>query len=162
MRKPVLVVGLLCLCASLALAQGKVANGWACPKPAVAHSIEVGDQSGHAYAIDQITCTSTKGEIAGVREKEGTGTEFAEVKGNSSQGHAVFVETMANGDKIHYTYTFTAALKNGQMQSGSDKWQATSGTGKFKGIKASGTCTGTGNADGSAAWTCTGTYSIPK
>ena len=48
------------------------------------------------------------------------------------------------------------------MQSGSNKWQATGGTGKFKGINGSGTCTGTGNADGSTTWTCTGTYSLPK
>ncbi len=162
MRKLVLVVGLMCLCASPGLAQGKVANGWACGKPAMAHSIEVGDQPNHAYSIDQIKCTSTKGEIAGVREKEGTGTEFAEVKGNTFGGHGVFVETMANGDKINFTYQTTAAIKNGQMQSGSNKWQAIGGTGKFKGIKASGTCKGTGNPDGSATWTCDGTYSIPK
>lgn len=162
MGKLVLVVGLMCLCASPALAQGKIENGWACAKPAVAHSIEVGDQPSHAYSIDQITCTSSKGEIAGVREQEGTGTEFAEVTGNSSQGHGVFVETMANGDKIHFTYQFTATIKNGLMQSGSNKFQATSGTGKFKGIAASGTCTGTGSADGSVTWSCTGTYSIPK
>ena len=162
MRKPVLVVGLVCLCATVALAQGKVANGWACGKPAMAHSIEVGDQPNHAYSIGQIKCTATKGEIAGVKEKEGTGTEFAEVTGNSSSGHGVFVETMANGDKIHFTYQTTATIKNGQMQSGTNKWQATSGAGKFKGIKGSGTCTGTGNADGSTTWTCTGTYSLPK
>ena len=50
-------------------------------KPAMGNSIEVGDQPNHAYAIDQIKCTSTKGEIGGVKEKEGTGTEFAEVVG---------------------------------------------------------------------------------
>ncbi len=121
MRKPVLVVGLVCLCATVALAQGKVANGWACGKPAMGQSIEVGDQPNHAYAIDQIKCTSTKGEIAGVKEKVGTGTEFAEVTGNSFKGHGVFVETMANGDKVHSTYQITATLKNGQIQSGSDK-----------------------------------------
>ncbi len=162
MRKLVLVPVLVCLCAGVALAQGKVSNGWACGKPASAQSIEIGDQPNHAYSIDQIKCTSTKGEIEGVREKEGTGTEFAEVTGNSSSGHGIFVETMANGDIIHFTYQTKAAIKNGQMQSATNKWQATSGTGKFKGIKASGTCTGTGNADGSTAWTCTGTYTLPK
>ena len=162
MRKPVLVLGLVCLCATVALAQGKVANGWACGKPAMGNSIEIGDQPNHSYAIDQIKCTSTKGEIAGVKEKEGTGTEFAEVTGNSSKGHGVFVETMANGDKINFTYQTTATIRDGKMQSGSDKWQATGGTGKFKGIKASGTCKGTGGADGSTNWTCTGTYSLPK
>jgi len=162
MRKPVLVLGLVCLCATVALAQGTVANGWACGKPAMGNSIEVGDQPNHAFSIDQIKCTSTKGEIAGVKEKEGTGTEFAEITGNSSTGHGVFVETMANGDNIHFTYQTTGAIKNGQMQSGSNKWQATGGTGKFKGINGSGTCTGTGNADGSTTWTCAGTYSLPK
>ncbi len=162
MHKLLLVLGLVCLCATAALAQGKVDNGWACGKPAKGSSIDVGDQPNHAYSIDQIKCTSTKGQIAGVREKEGTGTEFAEVTGNSSSGHGVFVETMANGDKINFTYETTATLKNGQLQSASDKWQATSGTGKFKGIKASGTCKGTGAADGSTNWTCTGTYSLPK
>jgi len=162
MRKSILVLGLVCLCATVVLAQGKVANGWACGKPAMAQSIEIGDQSGHAYAIDQTKCTSTKGEIGGVREKEGLGTEFAEVTGDKSSGHGIFVETMANGDKINFTYQFTGTVKNGQLQTASDKWQATSGTGKFKGIKSSGTCTGTGAADGSANWECTGTYSLPK
>jgi hypothetical protein len=162
MRKSVLILGLVCLCATGALAQGKVENAWACGKPAMANSIDVGDQPNHAYAIDQIKCTSTKGEIEGVREKEGTGTEFAEVKGNRSSGHAVFVETMANGDTIYATYQPTITLKDGQMQSGSDKWQYTGGTGKFKGIKGSGTCKGTGSADGSSNWTCTGTYALPK
>ncbi len=162
MRKPVLVLGFLCVSTTVALAQGKVANGWTCGKPAMAQSIEVGDQPNHAYAIDQIKCTSTKGEIGGVKEKEGTGTEFAEVTGDKSSGHGIFVETMANGDTIHFTYKFTGTLKNGQLQAASDKWQATSGTGKFKGIKASGTCTGTGAAEGSTNWECSGTYSIPK
>ena len=162
MRNSALVLGLVCLCATVALAQGKVANGWACGKPAMANSIEVGDQPNHAYAIDQIKCTSIKGEIAGVKEKEGTSTEFAEITGNSSKGHGIFVETMANGDKITFTIQPTVTIKDGQMQSGSDKWQATGGTGKFKGIKGSGTCKGTGSADGSSNWTCGGTYTLPK
>ena len=164
MRGLLLVVAVVCLCASLAVAQGKTgktSNGWTCPKPADAHSIEIGDKPDHAFSIDQITCTSTKGEIAGVREKEGTGTEFSEVTGNSMKGHGVFVETMANGDKLHFVYQFTATTKDGKMESGSNKYQATSGAGKFKGIKSSGTCTGTAAADGSVNWSCTGTYSVP-
>ena len=39
MRKSVLILGLVCLCATAALAQGKVENGWACGKPAMANSI---------------------------------------------------------------------------------------------------------------------------
>lgn len=162
MCKRILVACLVCLCATVVLAQGKVENGWACGKPAMANTIEVGDKANHAYAIDQIKCTSTKGEIAGVKEREGTGTEFAEVTGNNSKGHAVWVEIMDNGDKIYATYQPTITLKDGQMQSGSDQWQYTGGTGKFKGIKGSGTCTGKGGADGTSDWTCAGTYTIPK
>jgi hypothetical protein len=95
------------------------------------NSIEVGDQPGHAYAIEQIKCNSTKGEYAGVQEKEGTGTEFIEVTGNSSSGHGVFVETFANGDQATFTYQFTGTMKDGKMQSGTNKWQATNGIGKF-------------------------------
>ncbi len=164
MRKPVLIVGLMCLCATVALAQneGKVSNGWLCSKPDQMNSIDVGDQPGHAYAIDQIKCTSTKGEYAGVREKEGTGTEFVEVTGNKSSGHGVFVETFANEDKATFTYQFTGTTKEGKMESGTNKWQATSGSGKFKGMKASGTCKATGNPDGSTSFACEGTYSLPK
>jgi len=162
MYKGVLILGLVCLWSTAALAQDKVDNGWACSKPAMANSINIGDQPGHAYAIDQITCDSTKGEIAGVREKQGIGTEFGEVKGDRSSGHGVFVETMSNGDMVYATYQPTLTVKDGLLQSGMDKWQYTGGTGKFKGLKGSGTCKGSGNADGSSTWTCTGTYSLPK
>ena len=96
MRKSVFSICVVCLCASFALAQGKVANEWKCAKPAMQHSIEVGDQPNHAYSISQTKCAATKGEIGGVKEKEGTGTDFFEVTGNNSSGHGVFVETMAN------------------------------------------------------------------
>ena len=45
-----------------------------------------------------------------------TGTEFAEVTGNKSSGHGVFVETFANGDKATFTYQFTGAVADGKMQ----------------------------------------------
>jgi hypothetical protein len=163
MSKSILLLGFVCLCAAVAVAQkGKVDNEWACGKPAIAQSIEVGDQPGHAYSVDQFKCTSTKGEYGGVREKEGAGTEFIEVKGNDASGHGIFVETMENGDKINFTYQIKATMKDGKLDSGTDKWEATSGTGKFKDIKASGSCTGKGTADGGANWACTGKYKIPK
>ena len=162
MRKTLLILGLVCLCAAGTWAQNKMEVAWTCGKAAKANSIDVGDQANHAFTIDQITCTASKGEIEGVKEKEGMGTEFAEVKGNKASGHGIFVETLANGDKIHYTYTYSGTLENGTLKTATDKWQSTSGTGKFKGIKASGTCTGTGTADGGASWSCTGTYTISK
>lgn len=162
MRKLSFVVSLVCLSTTVVLGQSKVSVSWTCAKPATAQSIEVGDKPDHAYSIAQFKCAATKGEISDVKDKEGTGTEFDEATGNSSSGHGIYVETMANGDKIHYSYQSKATTKNGQLQSASNKWEATDGTGKFKGIKASGTCAGTGKPDGSAAWTCTGTYALSK
>lgn len=162
MRKLVLIGGLVCLCATVALAQGKIASEWKCAKPAMMHALEVGDQPGHAYAIDQVKCTAVKGEMAGAKEKEGTGTEFADVNGDKSSGHGLFVETLASGDKAHITYQFTATTKNGQFQSGSNKWQISGGTGKLKGAKGSGSCTAKGNPDGSSNFTCNGTYTLSK
>ena len=65
-----------CVASGIAWAQGKSNVQWKCDKPAVQHNIDVGDNPGHAYAIDQINCTAIKGEIAGVKMKSGTGTEF--------------------------------------------------------------------------------------
>ena len=112
--------------------------------------------------MDQINCTSTKGEIGGVKIKSGVGTEFLEVNGDKFTGHGEFVQTMANGDKDVYTYQFSGTMKNGALQAGSDKWTLREGGGKMKGAKASGTCKGAGNADQSATWDCTGDYTMAK
>ena len=162
LRKLFFVVCSLCLSASVALAQGKVDSQWNCGKPTDAHSIDVGDQTGHAYAIARFTCTAVKGELEGVKEKEGTGTEFEDVRGNSVKLHGVFVETLTNGDKIHISYQGTGATEKGQLQSGSDEWTITSGTGKLKGAKGKGDCKGKGNPDGSATFDCTGEYTLAK
>lgn len=162
MRKSVLLFVGVCLCAAMALGQNKVASSWTCQKPSNAQSIAIPDHPNHAYAIAQFTCTASKGEIGGVKDKEGTVTEFDDVDGNGTHGHGIFVETLANGDKIHIRFESSSATKNGQFQSGSDKWQISEATGKLKGAKGSGTCTGKGNADGSSNWTCTGSYSSAK
>jgi hypothetical protein len=162
MRKLVFVVGLVCLCGAIAVAQntGKVSNGWACEKPTDTKTIEVGDMPGHTYTVSQFKCTSTKGVYAGVREKEGTATEFDETKDGKMTGHGIFIETFANGDKATFTYQPSATIKDGKVTTIGDKWQAASGTGKFKGMKASGTCTGTGTPEGGSSLACTGTYTL--
>jgi hypothetical protein len=152
------VMWCLCVVSSIALAQEKSNVQWRCDKPAVQHTIDVGDKPGHAYAIDQINCTAIKGEIAGVKMKSGTGTEFLDIKGDKTTGHGEFVENMENGDKNYYKYEFIGTSKNGAFQSGSNKWSMTEGGGKMTGGKASGTCTGKGNTDGSTSFDCAGTY----
>lgn len=151
---------LFCICgvSSILFAQGKSNVQWKCDKPAPQHTINVGDNASHAYVIEQINCTAIKGEIAGVKMKSGTGTEFVEVKGDKATGHGEFVESMENGDKNYYTYEFTGTFNKGAFESGSNKWSMTEGGGKMKGGKANGTCNAKGNADGSTSFDCMGDY----
>ena len=107
-------------------------------------------------------CTAVKGELAGVKQQEGVGTEFHEITGSSDRFQGVYVETLANGDKITYTYKGTATVSAAGSGTGGNTWSATSGTGKFKGIKASGTCKAVGNPDKTTSFDCSGTYSLPK
>ncbi|MFY9560604.1 MAG: hypothetical protein WAQ52_10260 [Terriglobales bacterium] len=164
MNKRLLVLCSVLLSASMAMAADKLVSEWNCAKSSDAHSIDVGDQANHSYAVTKTTCTAVKSEIGGVKEKEGVGTGFTETKGDQTSWHGVFVVTMANGDQIHYSYSNKGmgTNKDGQFQSGANQWSIVGGTGKFKGAKGSGTCQGKGNADGGATWNCEGTYTLAK
>ena len=158
MKNIFLLLCLMCLVSSVALAQGKTNVQWKCDKPTDQHSINVGDKPGHAYAIEQINCTALKGDIAGNKMKSGVGTEFLYTTGDKATGHGEFVESMANGDKNVYKYEFSGTMKNGAFQSGTNKWSLIEGGGKMKGGKASGTCNAKGNPDQSTSFDCMGTY----
>ncbi len=162
MRKLLFVVCSMLLCASVAMAQDKLESKWNCGKASVAHSLDVGDQPNHTYVITQGSCTAEKSEVGGVKEKEGVGTAFNENTGNATHWHGIFVVTMANGDKLHYAYSGKGTAKDGAFQSGTNTWSIIGGTGKFKGAKGKGSCTGKGSPDGSATWDCTGTYTLAK
>lgn len=161
MRKLVLVGSFFFVSGSIALA-GPVAVHWNCSPPTSAQSLAAGDPANHTFTIAQIKCTATKGELAGVKQQEGTGTEFHDVAGTADHFQGVFVETLASGDKVSYTYKGTAMLNAAGTGSANNTWMAASGTGKFKGIKANGTCKATANADKSVSFDCVGTYSLPK
>ena len=153
MKKLWFVLCLVFLFASVAMADNLVSQ-WKCAKASEAHSIAVGDQPNHSYTISKTTCISTKGEVGGLREKEGVGTQFNETSGDTTQWHGAFIVTLANGDTLHYTYASKGAgtLKDGQFVSGANKWSIVGGTGKLAGAKGEGTCQGKGNADGTATW----------
>jgi len=55
MKKICLVLCLMCMVSSLALAQGKTNVQWKCDKPSDQQSIPVGDKPGHAYANPEKT-----------------------------------------------------------------------------------------------------------
>jgi hypothetical protein len=166
MRRLLFVLAATCLTVPTTLAQtpasGKNTSSWTCAAPSPVNALPVGDEPNHMYVVEQVKCTATKGEIAGVKEKEGVGTEFVDVTGDTSKGQGVFVETLANGDKAFVNYTFTGTSKNKVMVSGSNKWTLTGGTGMLKGVKGNGTCTAKGNADGTTTFECSGSYTLAK
>jgi hypothetical protein len=164
MRKLWLIGCSVLVLASWSLGQEKSSSQWTCGKASDAKSMDVGDKANHAYAITQTTCTATKGEVGGVKEKEGVGTQFNETMGNTTTWHGVFVVTAENGDKIYYHYANSGKgmLKDGQFVSGANKWTMMGGTGKFATLKGEGGCTGKGDGAGGATWDCTGTYTLAK
>ena len=161
MRRLWLIGCSVLLLSSLSLAD-KVVSQWNCGKPSDTHSISVGDQANHSYAVTKTTCTASKSEVGGVKEKEGIGTEFEETMGDALTWHGVFVVTAENGDKIYYHYASSGKgmVKGGQFQSGANKWTMVGGTGKYAAAKGEGSCTGKANADGTATWDCEGTYTL--
>ena len=166
MQNVLVLAAAFCLAAATPFAQGpssgKSATSWTCAPASPTHSIPVAGEATHVYTISTAKCTATKGEIAGVKEVDGTATEFTEVMGDKIKGHGIFVENYANGDKATFSYDFTGTLKDKTAQSVSNKYTLTSGTGMFKGAKASGMCTGKGTPDGGASFECTGTYALAK
>jgi hypothetical protein len=164
MRKCVLMVVAVLAVASVSFAQssGKISTVWKCAAPNPMNALPAGDAPDHIFAVEQTKCTATGGEIAGVKQKEGMATEVLDATATTAKGHGIFLETLDNGDKITYSYEFSGTSKNKVMEAGSNKWTVMNGTGKFKGIKGSGTCKGKGNPDGSAEYTCTGTYTLAK
>ncbi len=154
MRKTGLALCSVFLFAPALLAQNKIETKWHCPKSTTEQKLDVGDMPDHSYRIAQGTCSATaSGEF---QEKSGTYTEFDDVKKGAFTQHGVLVVTMADGDKVNYNYTGSASTDT--KKPASNKWTVTNGTGKYKGGKGSGTCSGKMNQDGSSDWDCTGTY----
>jgi hypothetical protein len=153
--RTLLLVGFCLLAFGSAAMAEKIDTKWHCVTPTANHKFDVGDEPDHNYAIAQGGCTATT-TVSG--EKSGAYTEFQEVWKASYTNHGRFNVTMDNGDMVYYTYEGSgpADISKPAM----NKWKILSGTGKHKGMKGSGGCTGTRSADGSSDWTCTGTYSM--
>src|SRR5947207_590698 len=88
-------VALVAQTAAPAAATGKVDAQWKCAAPSPMNAVPVPDKADHAFIVDSVKCTAAKGEIAGVKEKDGAGTEMAEATGTKSTGRGIFVETLA-------------------------------------------------------------------
>jgi hypothetical protein len=152
MRKIAFVVCLLLVFATAAMAQ-KIDTKWHCTKPAENPVLKVGDTPDHNYALAQGSCSASSSTSG---EKSGAWTEFDEVWKSSTAVHGRFNVTMDNGDMVYYSYEMSNAPDAKKL---ANKWKIASGSGKQKGIKGSGTCSGVRNDDGSSDWECTGTTS---
>jgi hypothetical protein len=157
MRKLLLVGLSLLVCVSAALAQSKIDTKWHCSKAATEYKLDVGDVPEHIYWIGQGSCAATSSD-GDLKEKSGQFTEFHDGWKASFNFHGYYNATMDDGDQVHYTYEGSGSTDIAKPAS--NKWKIVSGTGKHKGIKGSGSCAGKVNADGTADWTCTGTYSM--
>jgi hypothetical protein len=162
MRQTLLVACMVCLVTSLDVAQTKMSSTIKCDKSSVQQMVPAGDSPNHFFGVNQGNCASAKPwTIAGIAGKEGVGSGMSDVNGDTTKGHGVYVETMENGDKGYYHYEFASVTKDGQIKTTSHKWQLVGGTGKLKGVKGQGTCTGSGTADG-MTYECEGEYTLPK
>jgi hypothetical protein len=155
MRRLVLV-GVCLLWFGSAVMGQKIDTKWHCTKPAENPMLKVGDVPGHVYALAQGTCDATGG---GAGEKSGAWTEFQEIWKSSFASHGRFNVTMDDGDMVYYTYEISGKPDSKDL---SNKWKIVSGTGKHKGAKGSGTCSGTRNEDGSSDWECSGTVAMAE
>jgi hypothetical protein len=151
-------------CAVLALAIGSASAETTivgtCPKADVQQSVPAGDKSGHVFAVVQGKC-ATSGSIAGVKSKDGAYAAHSDVTPTRNKSWGVYIETYEGGDKITYTYHLSIVLKDGITQSGKGAYQAIRGTGKMKGIKATGTCDYSGGPNDAINFTCSGDSTLP-
>jgi hypothetical protein len=159
MRKLLLSALSLAVSGSVVMAQSKIDSKWHCLKQTTENKLEVGDAPDHIYWIGQGTCDATA-SAAAFKEKNGAWTEFRDAWKASFNFHGYYNVNMENGDKVYYTYEGSSSTDMAKPVS--NKWKIVGGTGKYKGIKGSGTCSGKVNTDETTDLRCTGTYAAGK
>jgi len=156
------VAGAASLWSAGAVAQTKVTGTHVCSKPNPQHMVPAGDRADHSFAVEQLKCNHTKPmEIGGDKAKDGVATDAAEVNGNKSRFHGVYVMSMQSGDKAFLPYQGNGTTKDGKPVESKGSFSFASGTGKLKGIKGKGTFKCTPSGDG---WSCDtdGEYELAK
>jgi hypothetical protein len=145
---------------TLAAAQTKVSGSAQCTKPDIQQKVDVPDHPGHTFSVSQFKCTWSKPmEVAGIQDKDGVDTGLGELHGDAGTSHGYYVDTFANGDKTYVHWQGTDSMKDGTSQG---KWIYSGGTGKFKGLKGSGTYKGKYAQDGTVSFDVEGDYTLPK
>jgi len=131
-----------------------------CAPPSQEHALPVEGRPHHSYIVNQTKCTWTKPwAIRGLASTEGVGTGVVEDHGTVSLSSGTYVDTMENGDKAYYDYSFKTATKDGKATISGHKWELLGGTGEIKGAKGKGSCEATTQQeDGKVIYECQGKY----
>ncbi len=128
------------LAAGVAQAQTRISVSEQCGRPTAEYTIQVGDHPGHVYRIEQTDCKEDPVlEIGGVAVKEHHSTGFIEMNAGKGTDHWYHVFVMANGDNVYARSEGTAEFDGLRFRSSTAKWTFEPGTGKFQGLKGSGT-----------------------
>jgi len=160
MRKLLLVPALLCGMAAIAGAQTKISARLSCAKPNVN---ETAGDAAQMIMFSRANCTwSAPYVIDGSKPKRTVDAGIGDISGSTARVHGYSTTVMDNGDSTIVRYEGTMQMK--KDASGTDKgtWRYVRGTGKFSGIKGSGTFKGEAAADGAGWVDVTGNYSLPK
>lgn len=159
------IASILCSCALLALAVGGASAqtsytlSGTC-KVSFQQSIPAGDQPGHVFALSRGKCTN-KDEVGGETSTGGAYSEHDDATASRTEGAGIYTVAYTTGDKIFYQYKLSLITKGRVVQSGKGEFKAIAGTGKMKGITATGTCTfSAGAVAGTNNFTCTGQYTL--
>ena len=130
-----------------------------CDPPSQEHALPVEGRPHHSYVVNQVKCTWTKPWVVrGLASTEGVGTGVVEDHGSVSFSSGTFVDTMVNGDRGYYDYSFKTKTKDGKPTISGHKWELVGGTGKLKGAKGKGSCEATLQEDGKVVYECQGKY----
>jgi quercetin dioxygenase-like cupin family protein len=137
----------------------KISGTIVCDPAHQEHSLPVEGRPHHSYVVNQTKCTWTEPwMIAGVASAQGVGTGTVEDHGGVSFSSGTYVDTMENGDKAYYDYSFKTKIKDGKATISGHKWELLGGTGKMKGRKGKGGCDATMQEDGTVVYECEGKY----
>lgn len=161
MRKTITMSVIVLASAASALAQTKIEMSGKCGKADVEQMVPAADAPDHMMLLRQGKCVPTKAaEIGGSPSKQAAFAEHGELIGQNGKVTGTYVDTLANGEKVYYSYEATSVLKDGEL-SMENKWKIVGGTARLKGITGQGTCTGKGTSDGGLTFDCTGAYTLP-
>jgi hypothetical protein len=160
MRKVILVPALLCAVSVVAGAQTKISAKLACEKPSVRQMAGDGSQS---IMFTKSNCKwATPLVIGGSKPNETVDAAVADMSGSAARNHGYSTMVMDNGDSTFVRYEGTLQMKKDGSGTSKGTWKYVRGTGKFRGIKGSGTYKGAGATDGTGWADVIGHYSLGK